>query len=270
VSEDLKIGFIGCGNMATAIIHGIIQSELLPAFRVAVSDTLQEKPKELRKKLGVQHLQDNITLCRYADIVFLAIKPNTVQSVLDEAREYLSGKAVVSIAAGWRTDRLRSHLPDSARVLRVMPNTPLMVGEGMSAFSSAGDLSETEMSFADKVFSSLGRVETVSEDLMDAVTGVSGSGPAYFYMFIDSLAKAGVAAGLQPDAAITMAAQTALGAAKMVLETHTDPKDLRLAVCSPGGTTIEAVKSFEEDNLDEIVSRAVGKCIEKSKVLSRS
>lgn len=268
--DDLKIGFIGCGNMATAIIKGIVSAEILPAFRIAASDTAVDKPKDLRKQLGTQHLPDNITLCRYADIIFLAIKPNMVQAVLNEIKDYANGKAIVSIVAGWRTERLRIHLSGSTRLLRVMPNTPLMVGEGMTAFSLSNDLTDSELSFAQKVFSSLGRTEMVDEDLMDTVTGVSGSGPAYFYMFIEALAKAGVAGGLQPDTAVSMAAQTALGAAKMVLDTKADPKDLCQAVCSPGGTTIEAVKSFEEDNLDDIIARAVGKCIEKSKLLSRS
>ncbi len=270
MSEDMKIGFIGCGNMAAAIIKGIVRAEILPPFRIAASDAVLDKPRELRRQLGTQHLPDNITLCRYADILFLAVKPNMVESVLNEIKDYIGGKAVVSIAAGWRTERLKAHLPGNTRLLRVMPNTPLLVGEGMTAFSTSNDLKERELSFVQSVFTSLGRVATADEDLMDAVTGVSGSGPAYFYLFIEALAAAGAANGLDPAAALEMAAQTALGAAKMVLETQTDPKELCRAVCSPGGTTIEAVKSFEDDKLDEIVSRAVGKCIDKSKLLSRS
>ena len=268
-ADGLKIGFIGCGKIGSAIIRGMVRSGLVPASCIAASDTAMEKPQELERELGISAAVDNTSLVKFSDIVFLAVKPVNIAPVLKETSEYLSGKVVVSIAAGWTTERLRAFLPQDARLLRAMPNTPLMVGQGMTVLSLDGNLKEEESAFIKSIFSSLGKVEMLPEWLMDAATGVSGSGPAYFYMFIGLLAGAGEAAGIPRETALQMAAQTALGAAKMVLDTGKSPQSLCNEVCSPGGTTIEAVASFEKDGLDKIIQRAVKKCIVKSRRLSK-
>ncbi|MDP2891782.1 MAG: pyrroline-5-carboxylate reductase [Bacillota bacterium] len=268
-ADGLKVGFIGCGKIGSAIIRGMVRSGLVPASCIAASDTAMEKPQELEKELGTRSFSDNAAIARFADIIFLAVKPSSLGPALAGAGSHLAGKAVVSIAAGWTMEHLRSFLPPDARLLRAMPNTPLMVGEGMTALANDGNLKDEEFAFVKSIFSALGKVETLPECLMDAATGVSGSGPAYFYMFIGSLAGAGEDAGLPKETALLMAAQTAMGAAKMVLDTGKDPGSLRDEVCSPGGTTIEAVASFEKDGLDKIVKRAVKKCIVKSQRLSK-
>ena len=176
---------------------------------------------------------------------------------------------MVSIAAGWSADRLKAVIGADKKVLRLMPNTPLMVGEGMTVFEVPHSVSDDEYAFIENIFSSIGLVEQAPEKLMDAVTAVSGSGPAYVFLFIEALADAGVLCGLPRAQALKLASQTVLGAAKMVLETGSHPGALKDTVCSPGGTTIEAVKSLENDGLRAAVINAAEKCAIKSRSMSK-
>ncbi len=263
-----KLGFIGAGNMAQAIIKGALVNNVINSDNIYVYDIDEKKLEDLKNSLGINAAESIDDLCEKCDIMLLAVKPNVMGDVLNQIKNHSNDIPVISIAAGWSAGKIKDIIGKNSRVLRLMPNTPLLVGEGMSVFESPCSLSESEIKFAETLFAALGKVEYAPLSLMDAVTAVSGSGPAYFFMFIEALSDAGAKLGLEKEQALTLAAQTALGAAKMVLETRQDPGALKDAVCSPGGTTIEAVKSFEENGLHEIVGEAVEKCAAKSKYLS--
>ncbi|MEL7608469.1 MAG: pyrroline-5-carboxylate reductase [Bacillota bacterium] len=265
----MKLGFVGAGNMAQAILKGALDKHVLEASDVLIYDPDTDKAQSQAKQYGVTIARSNAELCAASDIVLLAVKPNVCASALKEIGTALNGKALISIVAGWDMRRLQAELDDRVHILRVMPNTPSMVGEGMTAFDQSHTLLPDELAFATSIFSSIGRVISVPDTLMSAVTGVSGSGPAYVYLFIEALADAGVLAGLPRATAYELAAQTVVGAGKMVLETGLHPGVLKDAVCSPGGTTIEAVYELESAGFRAAVMRAVDACILKAGALSK-
>ena len=253
--------------MAGAIIDGILSSGLFQKEEITVCD----KAKEALKKFeGLCVSQNNLDVlsCGY---VVLAVKPNVLRSVLEEIANSgsdFSNIVFISIVAGACIEDIRSSLGSNAKVIRVMPNTPAMVGEGMSVLASHDEtVTEQEFSIARNIFDSVGKTEVISEKLMDSVTGVSGSGPAYVYMLIEAMADAGVHEGLPRDMAYRLAAQTVLGASKTVLETGEHPAKLKDAVCSPGGTTIEAVAKLEEKGFRSAVIDAIHVCVKKAKTL---
>ena len=264
------LGVIGTGNMGEALLRGALQSGAVDGGQVIIFDTNHEKAAQLAKDMGVSVAASPEDLLRAANMYLLAVKPNVCGALLREHRDDFYGKALISIAAGWSGERLQGSLPDDTRVLRVMPNTPALVGEGMTVFEAGDTLLPEEKEFAIKLFSAVGKVETVDAKLMDAVIGISGSGPAYAYMFIEALADGGVRAGLPRDLSYKLAAQTMIGAAKMVEETGRHPGELKDMVCSPGGTTIEAVATLEAHGLRNAVLAAVDACCEKAKELSNN
>ena len=260
------LGFIGCGNMATALISGIA-GRLMPAGDIIAYDTNQAGLNEKAAKIGFTPAKSLAELCRLADRVVLCVKPNVVPLVMREAKDALAGKAVVSIAAGISSKLLGEGLPDS-RVLRVMPNTPALAGEGATALcKDTTSFSDEEKQWAEALFSSIGTAIWVEERLMDAVVGVSGSGPAYVFMFIEALADGGVKEGLPRDVALKLAAQTVIGSGKLLMESQKHPGELKDMVCSPGGTTIDAVASLEKDGFRGAVIEAVRVCAKKSREL---
>ncbi len=271
----MKLGFIGCGNMASAIIGGVIKAGLYKCDDIIASCSSQANADKKSKELGIKVVCDNNQVVDFADIVVLAIKPGKFSEVLPALSQKLSDKLIISIAAGLTVDNICKMAQlnlMSARVIRVMPNTPALVGEGMSALCIGdgaldGAVSEDDMKLALDIFASLGKAEIVSEKLMDTVTGVSGSSPAYVYMFIEAMADAAVADGMPRNQAYTFAAQSVLGAAKMVLEIKKVPGELKDAVCSPGGTTIEAVAVLEKMGMRSAVIEAQRACVKKSKSL---
>lgn len=267
--KTFTAGFIGAGNMAAAIIEGAINQKAISAQYISVYDIDTAKLNDMKQKLGVQIAGSLAELVKCSDIVVLAVKPNIISTVLQDVKDIIGSKAVVSIAAGWSADKIKADIGTDKKVLRLMPNTPLMVGEGMTVFEVPHSVSVDEYAFIENIFSSIGRVEQAPQKLMDAVTAVSGSGPAYGFLFIEALADAGVLCGLPRDQALKLAAQTMLGAAKMVLETGSHPGALKDAVCSPGGTTIEAVKSLENDGFRAAVINAAEKCAAKSRSMSK-
>lgn len=259
--KQFKTGFIGCGNMASAIIGGMKKAKVRDIF-------IYDKDEE---KCGAFA---DVSICKSvnavvdsADIIFLCVKPNIIPQVLAEVAT--TGKAFVSIAAGVTSEKLAAYIKPAARIMRIMPNTPLLVGKGAICIESPTNFTNDEQEFIDTIFSSIGIVEHVSGQLMDSVTGVSGSGPAYVYLFIDALAKAGTKNGLNKDVALRLAIATFEGACEMLKKTGETPEKLIQNVCSPGGTTIEAMKVFEESDTREIIERAVDACVEKSKELSK-
>ncbi len=264
------LGFVGAGNMASAIIKGAVEKNVIPAQNVYVYDVDNKKAGELSAELHIQTAQSLEELSEKSDIILTAVKPNVMAAVLGELKQHIGNKAVVSIAAGWSGDMIKQIIGDDKKVLRLMPNTPLLAGEGMSVFETPSNLSGEELAFVESLFSALGQIDHAPCKAMDAVTAVSGSGPAYVFMFIEALADAGVLCGLPRAQAQKLAAQTVLGSAKMVLETGSHPGVLKDAVCSPGGTTIEAVKSLEQDGFRGAVISAAEKCAEKSQKMSKT
>ena len=243
----LKLGFIGAGNMGSAILRGLIAADYLTADDMAICDLNTRRLEELSDAYpGLTCTESDVELAEMCDMIVLAVKPHFMAEVIEHIREELNGKAVISIAAGWTVEQLTSALESSgATCLRVMPNTPAMVGEGMTAMCEDTTFSEEDFEFAKGIFDSVGRTVVVPERLFDGVIAISGSSPAYVYMMIEAMADAGVKEGLYRNTAYELAAQAVLGSALMVLQSGTHPAALKDAVCSPGGTTIEAVEELE-------------------------
>lgn len=264
----MKLGFIGMGNMGSAILNGLLSKGQFPADSLYVSRKRPELSAELAAR-DVHVMQSNAALAEACDCVILAVKPVYTAQVLEEIRESLHGKLVISIVAGWTYDMLKQALPDDARFVRVMPNTPLAVGEGMSLISMRRTCTDEEFAFAESVFSAAGKVACVEEHVFTPATGISGCGPAFVYQFIEALADGGVRYGVPRALAYELAAQTLIGAAKMVAETGEHPGRLKDAVCSPGGTTIEGIYALEKGGMRAAVMDALGATIEKTNRLSK-
>lgn len=252
------IGFIGAGNMAEAIIRGLQQTLADRKWRIIAFDTVPERLEELARDGRIEPARSNGDLCRRADVIVLSVKPRQINGVLKEVAKALGGdKLLISIAAGVSLFQIESRLKERARLIRVMPNTPLLVGKGMSAVSCGTSVREDDRRFVLEMFGAVGRVIEVEETLMDAVTALSGSGPAYVFDFIEGLADGGVMVGLPRREAILLAAQTVAGAAEMVLATGRHPAELKDMVASPGGTTIHGYHVLEEGGLKGLLMGAV-------------
>lgn len=261
-----NLGFIGCGNMANAIIRGILDKKLLESNHIFVLDSDPAKTEALKESEHVWLCSDIKELQTASDIIFLCVKPNVIPAVLSQITE--PGRAFVSIAAGVRSEKIKKMIKVDARVLRIMPNTPLMVGKGAAGFEVPSSLKKEEFNFIKNIFENMGKVVEADASLMDAVTGVSGSGPAYMYYFLNALAKAGERQNLPAEDALALALQTMKGAVEMVEKSDKPLETLIREVCSPGGTTIEALAVFEHFGLNEIVDKAVDACTKKSAQLS--
>lgn len=265
-----KLGFIGCGNMGKAMIGGIVKSKLYQSGYIMVSNPSNASLTEVKDKYKVITTNDNAEVAKFADILVLSVKPNKYEHVIEKIKDIVKPKTlVVSIAAGVSIEKISSYFGKEVKVVRAMPNTPALVSEAMSAICKNRNVNDDELNEVVKIFKAFGNTEVIEERLMDAVTGVSGSSPAYVYMFIEALADGAVLQGMPREKAYKMAAQSVLGAAKMVLETGKHPGQLKDEVCSPGGTTIEAVFALENNNFRAAVIDAVCKCTEKSRNMGR-
>lgn len=266
-----RVGIIGTGNMGGAILRGIITENYVRPSELLVFDASANRMKQLCDEYaGLRTAADSLQVAEESDIIILCVKPNYIESVIRQIRPALNGKTIVSIAAGWTLDRLEAALEGSgAAYMRVMPNTPAMVGEGMTAICDESTAKENDFDFVKGIFDALGKTVILPETLFDAATALSGSGPAYVYMFIEAMADAAVLEGIPRKKAYEMAAQTVLGSALMVLSTGNHPGELKDAVCSPGGTTIEAVASLEKNGLRSAVIDAIRVCADKSRKMSR-
>jgi len=269
MASKLTIGFLGAGKMATALAEGFIRAGLVTPKEVIASDLSEAACAAFAKGTGAKTTAFNPDVANSASVLILAVKPHQVSGVLGELRDHLTEKhLIISIAAGVTLAKLEASV-DGARVIRIMPNTPALVGLSASAFALGKSAGPADAELATKLFSSVGVAFQVNESLLDAVTGLSGSGPAYVYLFIEALSDGGVAAGLPRDIATKLAAQTVLGAAKMVLETGQHPGALKDMVTSPGGTTIEGIHELEKGKLRGTVMSAVRAASDKSKKLGQ-
>jgi pyrroline-5-carboxylate reductase len=263
-----KVGFIGAGNMGEALMRGIIKANLLSPQDVCASDTRDARLGQLQKDYGITTLSDNKELVLKAGIIVLAVKPQNMEEVLKEIAPVIKKKQlIISIAAGITTSYIAEHFEPKVPIVRVMPNTPALIQEGASALAEGKDAAKSDLENAQEIFDSVGKTVVVDESLMDAVTGLSGSGPAYFFLFIEVLTEAGVKMGLSRSVALLLATQTCLGAAKMIFETGKQPADLRDMVASKGGTTFSGLKAMEAGGLRAALMDGVESATRRSKEL---
>ena len=260
-----KIGFIGCGNMASAMIGGILSAGVLKPEEIAVSNHTAPKLEQAKERFGVETTTDNHAVAAQSGILVLAVKPQLYAGVIEEISDDVpDGSVVVTLAPGKTLETLRDLFGRDLKLIRTMPNTPALVGEGMTALCPGSLVTEGELAEVARIFGSFGKTEVVTEAMMDAVVAVSGSSPAYVFMLLEAMADAAVMGGLPRDKAYAFAAQSVFGSAKMMLETGKHPGELKDMVCSPAGTTIEAVAALEQSGFRGDVIGAMRACMEKS------
>lgn len=261
----MTIGFIGAGNMGSAMIKGAVSSGQYMPEDIYAADVSTEALNKIKDEFGINIANDNKKAAG-CDMLVLAVKPQFLYGVIDDIKASVTEKTIiVSIAAGQSIEKTEKAFGKKIKLVRVMPNTPALVGEAMSALAPNDNITDDEMNLVKKFFECFGKAEIVSEKLMDAVTAVSGSSPAYVFMFIEAMADAAVNAGMPRKQAYVFAAQAVLGSAQMILKTGMHPGELKDMVCSPAGTTIEAVKILEEKNFRAAVIDAMDACVKKSR-----
>ena len=264
----MNIGIIGAGNMASALAGGLISSEVIRADELSISD---KNPANLIKwqHLGAFTTEDNSEVMKHSEIIILAVKPNILPDVLEEAKAFSRDKVFVSIAAGVTISTIEKIIGKTAKIIRVMPNTPAKVNCGMTVISLNKNITDAEREITEKLFAAVGDVVVLEEKYINAATALHGSSPAYVYMLIDAMADSGVKHGIPKNISLRLAAKAVEGAAKMVLETEEHPQSLKDAVCSPGGTTIAAVSELERTGFGASVSQAIDACIKKADEMSK-
>lgn len=263
----MKLGFIGGGNMAFAIAGGVCKAEIINPVDITVNDT-SEAALDKFKEIGIKISTDisDVTDCNF---IILAVKPFIIPVVLEklknEYKDKIKETVFISIAAGISVDYIKESLGFDAKVVRIMPNTPALVGAGMSVIAKAlSPVSDAEFEYVKKIFDSVGETEVMNENMLNAVIALSGSSPAYIFMLIEAMADGAVRDGIARDTAYKLAAQSVLGSAKMVLDTKKHPGELKDMVCSPKGTTIEAVAQLEESGFRNAIISAMKKCTDKA------
>jgi pyrroline-5-carboxylate reductase len=262
-----KLAFLGAGNMARALLRGCLERAHIAPARLGAADIARDALAKLGKELAIRTFDDNGAAAAWADVLVLSVKPQVVPSVLAEIAPHVGAKLVISIAAGVTNAAIETALGSSTRVVRAMPNTPAMVGEGATAIAPGGAATSEDLALTESLFGSVGVVVRVTEGQMDAVTGLSGSGPAYAFIAIEALADAGVRAGLSREVALKLSAQTLLGAAKLALESGEHPAKLKDMVTSPAGTTIAGVAALERAGYRHALIAAVEAAVARSREL---
>ncbi len=266
--KNKKVGFVGVGNMGEALLSGIIHGNLCKAEQILCSDIKLERLRTIQERYGVKGTSDNVEVVKRSDILILAIKPQIMKIVVEEMAEFLDlSKLIISIAAGISLDAIESCARKELKLIRVMPNICVSVREGVSAISRGRHAREEDLMIAKMIFESVGKSLFVDEYLLDAVTGLSGSGPAYIFLIVDALADAGVKVGLSRNDSLLLASQTVLGAAKMLIETGEHPARLKDLVTSPGGTAISGLHTLEEGGLRTTLMNAVEVATQRAKAL---
>ena len=265
----MSIGFIGCGNMASAIINGIIASNAVIAEEIYIYDIFYPAIEKMINQHNVNICESEKDIVKKCDTVILAVKPNTISTVLNSINNSLEEKEtlLISIAAGKTIDFIRSNLSHDNKIIRVMPNINAKVNEAISAYCCSDNVTKEDKELCEAILSSIGKVMCIDEAHFPLFGVIGGCGPAMAYMFIDALARAGVKNGMKKDVALMIAAQTVFGSAKMIMESNQHPWELIDQVCSPGGTTIEAVTSLQDYGLETAIHNAVDKAIEKDSKL---
>lgn len=266
----MHLGVIGIGNMGGTILKAAFQAGFIKSYETMVYDLNEDQIAKMTENYPVIVAESNVHLAKESDCILVAVKPQYLRGVLMEIQKYVRNKRVISIAAGWTMEMLGEILgrENSAQILRAMPNTPALIGAGCTALCEETTFNGIALKWARDLFSCLGVVQILPERLFDAVVAVSGSSPAYVYMFIEAMADGAVKLGMPRNLAIQAATQAVLGSARMLQETGEHPAKLRDDVCSPGGTTIEAVQSLEKSGFKGIVMEAMEACAQKNKKLA--
>lgn len=267
----MNLAIIGTGNMGRAIVVGLVRKKVFKPEEIIGADKIEEaKNSFLAIEKGLRWGGGDLELvCREADVIFISVKPQQLAEVLPRLVVKEKKHLYLSIAAGVPLAKLESFLGKDAKIVRAMPNTPALLGQGVTAFAGNLSVDDKDLQLAEKVFASVGSCYRVPEEMLDAVTALSGSGPAYFYLFIDCLREAAEACGLDPKISLEMASKTALGAAEMLLTTGKSPEELITQVRSKGGTTEAALKSFEDSKFDLVCQRAVDAAWKRASELAR-
>ncbi|MCR5451467.1 MAG: pyrroline-5-carboxylate reductase [Lachnospiraceae bacterium] len=269
--KKYKIGFVGAGNMGSAMIGGIVNKGLFDKSRIIAADMLEESRSKVKAAYGIDVTDDNKKLAAESEVVLIAVKPYQFDDVLADLREGIDADTIViSVAAGKTISIIENALMSVSvvgklRVVRAMPNTPALVGEAMTGLAAGSNVTDEDMKLVLPIFESFGKAEVISENQMDIITGLSGSSPAYVYMMIEAMADAAVEMGFNRQLAYDFASQAVLGAAKMVRDTKKHPGELKDAVCSPGGTTIAGVAALEKGGFRSTVSDSIKAAIEKAR-----
>lgn len=265
----MSIGFIGCGNMASAIICGIINNKAVKAEKVNVFDVYAPATDSIKAKYNINVFGNEEEIVKNSDTVVLAVKPNILSSVLKKIDGALGNKdtLLISIAAGKSTEFIADELTHDNRIIRVMPNINAKVSEAICAYTANAKATDEDKKLTEKIFSAVGKIIYLEENYFPLFGVLGGCTPALVYMFIDELARAGVKNGMKKDVALKISAQAVLGSAKMILQSDEHPYELIDKVCSPGGTTIEAVTSLQESGFNSAIHKAVDKAVEKDSKL---
>ncbi len=268
----MKIGFIGLGFMGKPLLNGVVNSGMTDSARdIWTYDTDSDLLAATGKELGVTAAASAGDLISACDVIVMCLKPNVTKIVLEAEKDsFTSDKVMISIAAGVSLDTYAQILGADRKIVRVMPNRPAMVGDGVTLISYGTSVQDDDKNLAKKIFSSVGSVYELDERLMNAGVALTGSSPAYVFMFIEAMADAAIEQGIPSDIALTLAAQAVRGSAHMVIETGISPQELIKAVCSPGGTTIEAVKVLEEEHLHNSIAKAMSACTKRAVELSKN
>ena len=261
-----KIGFIGCGNMGKAMLGALVKADNISNDNIIVSTKSKASAEKINDEYGVKSTTVNSEVAKEADVLFLAVKPYFFKEVIEEIKDLVKDEAIIiSIAAGVTVNQIEEWFGKEIKLVRTMPNTPASVGEGMSAICPNGNITENELNYVGSLYNLFGKYEVLEEKDIHAFIALCGSSPAYVFMFIEAMADAGVKLGLPRAKAYKLAEQAILGSAKLALETGKHPGVLKDEVCSPGGTTIEAVIDLEKNGFRNTVISAVEKCADKSK-----
>lgn len=262
----MHLGFIGCGNMAAAMMKGIITNQIISREDIIGSDLSKASLDKIQKDMGIRVTANNREVAENAEILVLSVKPQFYETVINEIKEVVTEtQLIITIAPGKTLEWLDNQFGKPVKIVRTMPNTPALVGEGITAACCNKNVEQKELEQVVNILEGFGKCEIIPEHLMDVVVSVSGSSPAYVFMFIETMADAAVADGMPRAQAYEFAAQSVLGSAKMVLETGKHPGELKDMVCSPGGTTIEAVRVLEEKGMRSAVFEAMKACTRKAK-----
>lgn len=268
VKVGQNVGFIGCGHMASAIIKGVLDSKFLSADKVMASEINEEFAAKKQTELGIQVVVDNKILAKNSNVIFLATKPNFIKDVLSEIKDDLSSdKLIVSIAAGVSTKSIEDAIGKKIAVIRVMPNAPAMILEGMSGIVRGKWVNDEQLAFVQDLLSQIGKCLVIDEDKIDVLTAISGSGPAFFYKTINEIARAGEKLGLDYEKALLLSIQTAIGSAKLMLESEQTPEELIAGIATKGGCTQVGVDFMESANSKELFFETIKKTAQKAKGL---
>lgn len=267
----MKIGILGLGKMGEALVRGIRASRDGKRWKISATTHSKESAKKASRKLGIAVDTDNRRLAKHSDVLILCVKPYQTQAVLEEIAEVIQAtgkrKLLISVAASMTTKQMEEWISHACPVVRAMPNTPALIGEGMTVLAAGEDASSSHLRLAEKIFETVGKTAVVEEALMDGVTGLSGCGPAYAYLIVEALSEAGVKVGLSREVSTLLAAQTLMGSAKMVLDRGDHPAALKDEVTTPAGCTIDGLMALEEGKLRVTLIKAVLAAAEKSERL---